>query len=77
MIMPNKSKGMVAGSAVRDLLVLAGVKNVTSKILSGSKNKLNNARAAFAALSMVATPKPAREVMRDEMIKDMEDKIKM
>lgn len=77
MIMPNKSKGMVAGSAVRDLLVLAGVKNVTSKILSGSKNKLNNARAAFLALSLVATKKPIREIIKDEAFKDLEDKIKI
>jgi small subunit ribosomal protein S5 len=72
MIMPNKEKGLVAGSAARDLLVLAGVKNVTSKILSGSKNKLNNGRAAFMALSMVATKK----VMRDTL-KDMDDKAMM
>ncbi len=57
MIMPNRSKGLVAGSAARDLLVLAGVKNVTSKVLSKSKNKLNNARAAFLALSSIATRK--------------------
>ncbi|MFA5933859.1 MAG: 30S ribosomal protein S5 [Candidatus Paceibacterota bacterium] len=55
MIMPNKGKGLVAGSAVRDLLVLAGVKNVTAKVLSGSKNKLNTARAAMKALSEIAT----------------------
>jgi ribosomal protein S5 len=29
---------------------LAGIKNVSSKILSGSKNKLNNARATMEAL---------------------------
>ncbi|MEN9582897.1 MAG: ribosomal protein small subunit ribosomal protein [Candidatus Parcubacteria bacterium] len=57
MIMPNRGKGLVSGSAARDLLVLAGVKNVTSKVLSGSKNKLNNARAAFDALSKIATRK--------------------
>jgi small subunit ribosomal protein S5 len=49
-MMPNKGKGLVAGSTVRDMLVLAGVKNVTAKINSGSKNKLNNARSAYLAL---------------------------
>jgi small subunit ribosomal protein S5 len=49
-IMPNKGKGLVAGSTVRDMLTLAGIKNVTAKIHSGSKNKLNNARAAYTAL---------------------------
>ena len=51
MIMPNHGRGMVAGSAVRDVLNLAGIKDVTSKIHSGSKNKINNARAAIKALA--------------------------
>lgn len=49
-IMPNRGKGLVAGSTVRDMLILAGIKNVTAKLHSGSKNKLNNARAAYQAL---------------------------
>jgi ribosomal protein S5 len=35
---------------VRDVLELAGVKDVGAKILSPSKNKLNNAQAAIRAL---------------------------
>jgi small subunit ribosomal protein S5 len=53
-IMPNKGRGLVAGSAVRDVLAFAGVKNVTAKVNSGSKNKLNNAKAAIEALSRFA-----------------------
>ncbi len=49
-MMPNRGKGLVAGSTVRDMLALAGIKNVTAKLHSGSKNKLNNARAAYATL---------------------------
>src|SRR5665213_2718364 len=49
-VMPNKGKGLVAGSTVREMLILAGIKNVTAKINSGSKNKLNNARATYDAL---------------------------
>lgn len=64
MIMPNKGKGLVAGSAARDILNLAGVKNVTSKYHSGTKNKLNNARAAMLALMQVATK--TSKVMREE-----------
>lgn len=45
-----KGRGLVAGGAVRAICELAGIKNVSSKILSGSKNKLNNARATMAAL---------------------------
>ena len=54
-LMPNRGRGMIAGSATRDLLLLAGVKDVTSKILSGSKNKLNNARATMKAFEQIAT----------------------
>ena len=49
-IMPNRGKGLVSGSTVRDMLVLAGIKNVTAKLHSGSKNKLNNARVAYKTL---------------------------
>ncbi len=46
----RKGRGLVAGGAVRAICDLAGIKNVSSKILSGSKNKLNNARATMEAL---------------------------
>lgn len=49
-MIPNNGKGLVAGSTVRDMLALAGLKNITAKINSRSKNKLNNARAAYNAL---------------------------
>lgn len=54
-IMPNKGKGMVAGSAVRDILHLTGLQNTTAKIHSGSKNKLNIARATIDALLTVGS----------------------
>ena len=51
LIKPNvKGGGLVAGGAVRTVLDLAGVKNATAKILSSSKNKINNARATIKAL---------------------------
>ncbi|MEK7658720.1 MAG: 30S ribosomal protein S5 [Patescibacteria group bacterium] len=46
----RKGRGLVAGGAVRVICDLAGIKNISSKILSGSKNKLNNARATMEAL---------------------------
>lgn len=48
---PSRGKGLVAGSSVRSVLELAGVKNITAKLFSGSKNHLNIARAAIKALS--------------------------
>ncbi len=50
MIMPAPGRGLVAGSSVRTVLELAGVRDVTAKLFSRSKNKLNNAQAAVTAL---------------------------
>ena len=49
-LMPAHGRGLVAGSSVRPVLELAGVTNVVAKVHSGSKNGLNNARAAIEAL---------------------------
>jgi small subunit ribosomal protein S5 len=53
MIIPAPGRGLVAGSSVRTVLEHAGVKDVTAKIFSRSKNKLNNARAAVEALKLL------------------------
>lgn len=49
-LFPAPGRGLVAGSSVRTVLDLAGVTDVAGKILSRSKNRLNNARAAVEAL---------------------------
>jgi len=56
-IMPAPGKGVIAGSAVRVVLELAGIREVSSKILSRSKNKLNIARATIKALGKLKTKK--------------------
>ena len=53
-IRPSPGRGLVAGSSVRSVLELAGVSDVTAKLLSRSKNPINNARAAVEALRQVA-----------------------
>lgn len=58
-VMPAPGKGVIAGSAVRTVLELAGIKEVSSKILSRSKNKLNIARATIKALVKLKTKKNA------------------
>lgn len=52
---PSKGRGLVAGSSVRTILELGGIKDVSAKLMSRSKNKLNNARAAVLALKKVGT----------------------
>ncbi len=49
-IRPAPGRGLIAGSSVRALLSLAGVSDVSAKLLSKSKNKLNNARVTMKAL---------------------------
>ena len=54
-LMPNKGRGLVAGSVIRDIVKLSGMKDVTGKIISNSKNGLNNAKAVMAALAPVSS----------------------
>lgn len=49
-IIPSKGRGLVAGSAMRTVLDLAGVTDVVTKIHTRTKNKLTIARATVAAL---------------------------
>jgi len=46
----KKGRGLVAGGTVRIVCSLAGIKNVSSKIIGRTGNKLNNARAVIEAL---------------------------
>lgn len=76
MIMPNKGRGLVVGTVLRDIAKLAGIKDITGKILSKSKNKLNNSKAVMLALSAISTkyskPVPetvvlaSKEVLKEE-----------
>ncbi|MFA6340921.1 MAG: 30S ribosomal protein S5 [Candidatus Paceibacterota bacterium] len=51
-LMPAPGRGISAGSALKSVIDLAGIKDVTGKIVSPSKNKLNIAKAALLALSV-------------------------
>ena len=52
-VIPSPGRGLVAGSAMRTVLELAGVNDVITKILSRTKNKLTIARATVEALSQL------------------------
>lgn len=54
-LMPNKGRGLVAGTVVRDIVKLAGMKDITGKIFSNSKNKLNNSKAVLKALTSISS----------------------
>ena len=47
----RKGRGLVAGGTVRIICQLAGIKNISSKIIGRTGNKLNNAKATILALT--------------------------
>lgn len=51
----SQGTGVIAGSSIRTVLELAGLKNILAKQL-GSNNLLNNARATIAALNNLKNP---------------------
>ena len=46
----RKGRGLVAGGTVRVICTLAGIKNISSKVLGRTGNKINNAKATISAL---------------------------
>ncbi len=46
----REGRGLIAGGPIRVIADLAGIKNLTAKILGRTVNKVNNARATFVAL---------------------------
>lgn len=56
-IMPAPGKGILAGSSVRTVIELAGLKDIGAKLLSRSKNSANNAYVAIKALQKLETTK--------------------
>ena len=57
-----RGSGIIAGGAVRTVLELAGVPNVSSKILGKTKNKIVIAKATFQALASFKKSAVARAV---------------
>jgi len=52
LLKPTKEgHGLIAGGPVRVVLDLAGVKDISAKMLGGTSNKLNNARGTIKALN--------------------------
>ncbi len=51
----RRGRGLVAGGVVRVICTLAGIKNISSKLLSRSRNKLNIARATILAIKKLKT----------------------
>jgi small subunit ribosomal protein S5 len=55
-MMPNKERGLVVGSTMRNVLEFAGITDVTGRVMTRSKNKLNIAKATIEALRTFDLP---------------------
>ncbi len=64
----RKGRGLVAGGTVRVICSLAGIKNISSKTLSRTGNKLNNAQATIKALKKLkGAPEPRSFSTQEDM----------
>ncbi|MBZ1348681.1 MAG: 30S ribosomal protein S5 [Candidatus Liptonbacteria bacterium] len=55
--------GLLAGGAVRAVLSLAGITDITAKCLGTTKNKLTNAMATIEALKKIKNQKPKIKII--------------
>lgn len=53
-LLPNRGQGLIAGTVMRDIIKLSGMRDITGKVISNSKNKLNNAKAVLKALAPIS-----------------------
>lgn len=70
-----RGSGIIAGGAVRTVLDMAGIPNVSSKILGKTKNKIVTVKATFEALKSfkgVRAQKPVEIAVKSEEIFDKE-----
>lgn len=66
-IFPARGRGIVAGSSARAVIELAGIKDVCAKLMSGSKNRLNNARVTVEALSkLIKVPRASLSTSKEK-----------
>lgn len=62
----RKGRGLMAGGVVRLICQLAGIKDISSKMLGTTKNKINNARAVIKAFEQLKTQAAKRVVTTDK-----------
>lgn len=72
-IIPTPGRGVVAGSSIRNVIELAGLKDVGAKLRSGSKNRLNNARVAIEALKQLTPHRKVLQSRRKNLTKKVDE----
>lgn len=71
----RRGRGVIAGGIIRIIMELAGIKNITSKIL-GTTNKVSNAKCTIEALSRLrkVEKKKAKSEKKDKSNNDNKEK---
>ncbi len=64
----KEGTSIVAGGAIRSLLLLAGYQNVSTKILGVTKNPLINVLAAFEALKKLSKTYKSKMAIRQKLL---------
>lgn len=62
----RKGRGLVAGGTVRVICTLAGVKDISSKIIGKTGNKVNNAKATILAIKKLKTNNKEQKIENKE-----------
>ncbi|MDF1497815.1 MAG: 30S ribosomal protein S5 [Patescibacteria group bacterium] len=70
----TKGNGVVAGGAVRTVISMAGISDISGKML-GAKSKLNNARATIKALEQFSFAKNRASIVLADKEKVTKEKI--
>lgn len=71
----RKKRGLVAGGTVRIMCNLVGIKDISSKVLGGTSNKLNNARAVIKAFKKLRKgDKVKKSSKKEEDKKEVKEK---
>jgi len=70
----RKGRGLVAGGTVRVLCSLVGIEDISSKVLSKSRNKLNNAKAMILALKKLKKVK--KKKTGEKEVKEVKEEVK-
>ncbi len=68
----SQGRGVIAGGVVRVIMDLAGVKNISSKIL-GTSNKVNNAKCTILALKNLKKTGFSSKTAKNEEKKENQD----
>lgn len=70
----QKGRGLMAGGVVRLICQLAGIKNISSKLLGTTKNKLNNGRATIEAFKRLKKQSEIKKIVPSSSSADSANK---